>query len=325
MRKALSLILLSVTVAFIISACGTTRASPSVSQSAAPSDSSSPGGSVPLEVTIIHPLGTAIVKTNPATVVVFDYGTLDTLDKLGIEVKAVPQDNLPAYLAKYKDTKYENAGTLFEPDFEKLSQLKPDLILIGARTAEAYSELSKLAPTILISVDNASYMQSFEENAGIIGQIFTKEIAVDEEISAIKAGIADLKGKSESAGKALIMMTSGGKLSAYGSGSRFGFIHDVLGFKPVDDKIEISNHGQSISNEYIAEKNPDILFVVDRDSVTNEGGKPAKEMTGNILIKKTNAFLNGKIIYLDPEIWYQSGGGLVSVGEMVKEAAQAVQ
>ena len=174
---------------------------------APPSESSGPSGSVPAEVTVTHPLGTATVKTNPATVVVFDYGTLDTLDKLGIEVKAVPQDNLPEYLAKYKDTKYENAGTLFEPDFEKLSKLKPDLILIGARTAEAYSELSKLAPTILISVDNASYMQSFEENAGIIGQIFTKEIAVGGEISAIKAGIADLKGKSEGAGKALIVMT----------------------------------------------------------------------------------------------------------------------
>ena len=60
-------------------------------------------------------------------------------------------------------------------------------------------------------------------------------------------------------------------------------------------------------------------------SVTNEGGRPAKEMIENDLVKKTKAFNNGKIVYLDPEVWYQSGGGLVSVGEMVKEAAQAVQ
>ena len=29
-------------------------------------------------------------------------GTLDTLDKLGVEVAAVPHDGLPSYLSKYE-------------------------------------------------------------------------------------------------------------------------------------------------------------------------------------------------------------------------------
>lgn len=36
-------------------------------------------------------------------------------------------------------------------------------------------------------------------------------------------------------------------------------------------------------------------------------------------MKNTNAFKNGKIIYLDPNYWYLSGGGLISVSEMLKE------
>ncbi|PLT32045.1 hypothetical protein CUU64_20955 [Bacillus sp. V5-8f] len=39
----------------------------------------------------------------------------------------------------------------------------------------------------------------------------------------------------------------------------------------------------------------------------------------NSLVKKTNAFKKRKIVYLDPGFWYLSGGGLISVGEMIKE------
>ncbi|HBS44934.1 MAG TPA: ABC transporter, partial [Paenibacillus sp.] len=47
--------------------------------------------------------------------------------------------------------------------------------------------------------------------------------------------------------KSLIILANEGKISAYGSGSRFGIIHDVFGFAQADDKIEVSTHGQSVS------------------------------------------------------------------------------
>lgn len=71
-------------------------------------------------------------------------GALDTLDKLGVEVAAVPHDGLPKYLSKYEGTT-ENAGGLKEPDFEKINEIAPDLILISGRQSEAYKELSKIA------------------------------------------------------------------------------------------------------------------------------------------------------------------------------------
>lgn len=89
-------------------------------------------------------------------------GTLDTLDKLGVEVAAVPHDGLPEYLSKYKGTT-ENAGGLKEPDFEKINEIAPDLILISGRQSEAYKELSKIAPTVFVGVDTTKYMESFEE------------------------------------------------------------------------------------------------------------------------------------------------------------------
>lgn len=50
----------------------------------------------------------------------FDFGILDTLDKLGVQVTGVPQANIPPYLSKYADKDaYSNVGSLKEPDFEK--------------------------------------------------------------------------------------------------------------------------------------------------------------------------------------------------------------
>src|SRR5699024_3160915 len=103
-------------------------------------------------VTIEHELGTAEVPKNPEKVVVFDYGTLDSLDSLGIEVAAVSKMNVPSYLDKYDTDEYENAGTLFEPDFEKLSEIDPDVIFISGRQSDVYEELEKLAPTVYLAV-----------------------------------------------------------------------------------------------------------------------------------------------------------------------------
>ncbi|MBP1976801.1 iron complex transport system substrate-binding protein [Cohnella thailandensis] len=322
----------------VLSACGSNNnnegaaspsASASPSSSAAASPSASPSASeaaAPAEVTITHALGTATVKTNPEKVVVFDYGALDSLDKLGVEIAGLPKASLPSYLSKYEDAKYEDVGTLFEPDFEKLAAMKPDVIFIGGRTGEAYEELNKIAPTIQSAVDQTKYQESFKELEGWYGQIFSKQAEVDAALSEIAAAQTDLKAKAEGAGKALIVLTTGGKISAYGSGSRYGVIYDTYGFTAVDDSIESGTHGQSISNEYISEKNPDVLFVIDRDVIAGgEGAKPAKEVIENDLVKKTNAYKNGKIIYLDPEVWYISTGGLTSELKMVQEASQAVQ
>lgn len=281
------------------------------------------------ELTIKHQLGEAKVKKNPEKVVVFDYGTLETLDKLGVEVTAVPQGSLPGHLKKYEDSKYKNAGTLFEPDFEGLNALKPDVIFISGRSSEAYEELNKIAPTIFIGVDTKKYMESFTENVKTLGQIFGKEAEAEKEIAAINDSIKALHDQVSTNGKkGLIILTTGGKVSAFGPGSRFGIIHDVFGVTPVDESIKVDTHGNSISFEFVAEKNPDYLFVVDRDAVVTEEGKqatPAAEIVENDLVKKTNAYKDGHIVYLDANYWYLSGGGLLSVPEMLKEVQEGIQ
>lgn len=274
---------------------------------------------------IKHQLGETSVVKNPKTVVVFDLGFLDTLDELGVEVAAVPQQNLPEYLKKYKDKKYTNAGSLKEPDFEAISRIKPDVIFISARQQELYDELSEIAPTVFVGVDPSDYLSSFKENVEIAGKLFSKEEEAIEALTEIEEKINALKEKASSLDeKALIVLGTEGKVSAYGPSSRFGVIHDEFGFPAVDEKIEVSTHGQSITFEYILEKNPDILFVIDRDAAVGNNAS-VKDSIENELVKKTNAYKNKKIIYLDPGYWYLSGGGLQSVAKMVEEVEAAIQ
>lgn len=125
-------------------------------------------------VTITHELGETTLDKNPEKVVVFDFGTLDTLDKLGVNVTAVPQGNIPSYLEKYESDDYENVGSLKEPDFEKLAEIDPDLIIISGRQSDLYDQLKELGPTIFLGVDTSRYMESFEENAKTVGEILVK-------------------------------------------------------------------------------------------------------------------------------------------------------
>ncbi|MGE7997909.1 siderophore ABC transporter substrate-binding protein [Lysinibacillus sp. NPDC093190] len=257
----------------------------------------------------------------PENIVVFDYGFLDTLDALGVKVAGLPQKSVPNYLSKYTDKNYVNVGSLKEPDFEAISALNPDIIFISGRQASAYDELSKIAPTIFVGVDDQNFMESFKEKTELAGKIFGKEKEAADAFAAYESKVEEVKAKTASAKeKALIVLANEGSLSAYGPGSRFGVIHDVYGVKAADEKIEVSTHGANASFEYVRDTNPDILFVVDRDAAVNpEGESGTKAAIENEIVGATNAAKNGKIVYLDPQVWYLSGGGLTSETQKVED------
>ena len=73
-----------------------------------------------------------------------------------------------------------------------------------------------------------------------------------------------------------------------------------------------------LSFEYIVEKTRTFfsLSTVMRQSATDASAKDSVE---NELVKKTDAYKNNKIIYLNGEYWYLSGGGLLSMKEMIEE------
>ena len=315
--KKWSFLVVMFSMIFLLAACGGAKED-------SKSESTGSKTAADEKLTIEHKFGEAVIDKNPKKVVVFDFGILDTLDKLGVEVTGVPQTTVPAYLEKYADKKYTNVGSLKEPDFEAIHAMQPDVIFISTRQAELYEQFAEIAPTVYVELDYTKYMESFEKNMNLVGEIFDKKDEVASAVGEIKASVEGLNKKASALNKnALIVLANEGKVSAYGPSSRFGVIHDVFGFGAADEKIEVSTHGQSITFEYIMETNPDVLFVIDRNTAVG-GQAGAEKVIENELVKKTTAFKDNKIIYLDPDAWYLSGGGLQSVKMMAEEIEAAL-
>jgi len=276
-------------------------------------------------ITIKHELGETILESKPKKVIVFDYGVLDAMDKIGEDIIGLPKKTVPDYLDKYKDDKYVDVGTLQEPNFEKIYELNPDLIIIAARQAKLYEEFVEIAPTVYISIDGANYLNSFKDNMKILGEIFQKEDIVQKEIENIEGKIQNINKKAKEVGKnGLFLMANDGNLSVFGEGSRFGVLYKEFGIVPADENIESSTHGQKISFEYIVEKNPDFLYVMDRAAITG-GEISAKQILNNDLIKSTKAYKEDNIIYLDSPIWYVAAGGITATEKMIEDVLKSLE
>jgi len=279
-------------------------------------------------VTVEHDMGTTEVKKNPDNVVVFDFGTLDSLQKLGLQdvVTGVAQAGvIPTYLEEFASDDYENIGSLKEPDFEKIAEINPDLIIISARQGEVYEQLAEITDTIQLEVDTTRYMDSFRENVGVLGEIFEKEADVEAALADLDETIASVQETVKEADKnALIILANDDKISAYGPSSRFGIIHDVFGVPAADDGIDVATHGMNVAFEYVVEEDPDLLYVVDRGAVVG-GDSSAQQIVENKLVERTKAYKNDDIVYLEPEYWYLAGGGLQSVQAMADEIVDSLE
>lgn len=267
--------------------------------------------------------GSATVTTPPASVAVFDLAAIDTLTALGVTIAGKPDITPPAYLVDAL-ADVPTVGTLFEPDFEALAANAPDLIVAGGRSANQVAALQAIAPTLDMTITGDNLVAETGARLAAYGTIFDKadqaaalQADLDARIAAARAAVA---GK----GNGLILLTNGGKMAVYGSGSRFGWIHAALDLPEADPGMKIADsHGEAISFEYVAEINPDWLLVVDRGAAVGQGGQAAAATLDNPLIAGTTAATKGQIIYLDPASMYLAGGGLQSLSGTLDQLTTA--
>ena len=270
-----------------------------------------------------------VIPTNPKNVAIFDFGVLDILDyigieNLGIEKLAIVKTNVPSYLSKFNVDSVTNAGTLFEPNFDNLDLFSPDLVIISSRSAWTYdklkAELGGVA-VLNVSVNNTKYLESVVKNMNNLKLIFGGNETFSTMIDTLQTKTDEVKFLAQASNlKSLIVMTNGDDISGYGVGSRFGFIHNELGFIPADLTFgngDANAHGDIISFEYVQTLNPDVMFVVDRAAAI--GGEASIGVLDNALVNSTNAAINNRIILLDSIAWYIVTGGYRSTLTMIND------
>jgi iron complex transport system substrate-binding protein len=271
------------------------------------------------------------VPTNPETVVAMDWSVIRTLSDLGVEVDAVPQavGQLPEDLAAYADT--TTVGTVFEPDYEAIAALDPDVVIVGSRsgTPEVVAEFEKFAPAVLdMSVraeDPADVFDETTERVVQLGSIFGLEQEATDLMNGLESQIAEVKSRAADAGTAMVVQVSDGTVSAYGPGSRFSQVYTDFGFAATQAPIEDGgSHGEEISQEFFVQYNPGVLFVLDRAKAIGEEQTPALDVLNNGLVGATDAAKNGTITEIDGFAWYLAASAPSSWQQMVDDVRGAL-
>ncbi|MFP2959250.1 siderophore ABC transporter substrate-binding protein [Myxococcus sp. 1LA] len=289
-----------------------------------------------------HADGTLSVPATPSRLAVYDLGALDTLNALGIRAVAVPKATFPATLSAYNTNRVKQAGSLFEPDTQALTELKPDLIVVGGRSGKQAAALSAIAPTVNLSLRPDHFVEDLTSQAQSLGKAFGKQKEAEKLVKGFEKAQADLK-KLTKGKSAVMLFTVGGNTLVHAPGDRFGYLHALTGFDAVVPPAEPNaNEGprpKAGSPEAKARQeaaaallkkaiaaNPDWLVVLDRGAATGGGENKALEILAkHPELSQTAAVKAGRVVVVDAPSWYIVGGGIANVTRIVQDTARAVK
>ena len=265
------------------------------------------------------------VPYDPERIAILDMACLDIIDSLGVGDRVVGSASTSLdYLQDYvTDQNIENLGTIKEADMEAVMACEPDVIFIGGRLSSSYDALSEIAPVVYLSTDTEiGVVESVRKNASTIAAMFGLEDQVDELMEDFDERIETLAAFAE--GKtAIVGMCTSGSFNVLGNDGRCSMIGREIGFENVgvDANVDTSTHGNEASFEYVVEKNPDYIFVMDRDAaIGTDGAQLAQDIMENELVQGTDAYKNGQLVYLEhPAVWYTAEGGVQALDLMLQD------
>ena len=339
MKRFLSLVL-ALAMSMALAACSggdagsTANDTTSANTSQQGTSESGAQSGTPTEVTITSLNGSGekadlTVPYDPQRIAILDMASLDILDALGVGDRVVgTADTSLEYLQDYISDEIENLGTIKEADLEAVMACEPDVIFIGGRLASSYDALSEIAPVVYLSTDTElGVVESVRQNATTIASLFGLEAQVDELMADFDSRIQALA-ENAAGHTAIVGLVTSGSFNVLGNDGRCSMIGREIGYENigVDAEIDTSTHGNEASFEFIVEKDPDYIFVLDRDAaIQTEGAQLAQEIMENELVMGTRAYQDGHIVYLaHPAVWYTAEGGITALDLMLQDLESAL-
>ena len=273
------------------------------------------------------------VPYNPQRIAILDFPSLDILAALEKTDRVVGSaDTSIEYLSAYtKKDGVANIGTIKEADLEAIMESEPDVIFIGGRLATVYESLKEIAPVVYLGIDSdLGVVESVRSNATTIASMFGEEEKVADLMADFDQRIATLQEVAKDK-KAIIGMTTSGSFNLLANEGRCTIIGNEIGFNNIGAPVEeqggsSATHGNEASFELVASLNPDYMFILDRDSAIGaEGAQLAQQIIENELVKGTDTYKNGNIVYLaNPAVWYTAEGGITALDIMLSDLESAL-
>ncbi|MED4699490.1 ABC transporter substrate-binding protein [Lysinibacillus capsici] len=198
--------------------------------------------------------------------------------------------------------KAESIGEKIKPNFEKILELNPDIILGSTKfPEEVQSKLEKIAPTILVSHISTNW----ESNLNLLAELTGKQADAEKILSTYKAGIEVAKStltEKLQDQKVAAIRIRGGQAYVY---PKEVFLNAVLYGElglAVPNEVAKAKSQEAISVEQLADMNPDYLFVQFSTDENADAPNALEDFKKNPIIQNITAFKNDQVFVnvLDP-------------------------
>jgi iron complex transport system substrate-binding protein len=237
-------------------------------------------------------MGRTEVKTKPKRVVALDTSFVDATFVLGTPVVGYTDyrtinGKLPDYLGDER-TKYgaeaESVGTLAEPNLEKIAALKPDLIISAkVRHEKLYSQLSKIAPTVMAQTTGPTWKDNIRLEAKALGQEALAEKEITSYEAAAKTVGTAINAKANHPTISVLRFLDG-PTRLYQNASFSGIVLKDAGLQRPKSQ-DVNGFAAEISAERIKDADADAIFVATYADDKGLSAKTAGQFKANPLWK----------------------------------------
>ena len=312
LRRLIFLFLLGAFACFSVAACGNTETTTTTT--------AADTGQPPADCRVVqHAMGETCISQSPQRVITLRPDHLANSLALGIEPIAsafvegfpFPQD------IQNKVGNVDSVGDISRPNLEKMLQLKPDLIIASSRLEGIYTDLSRIASTVVI--DMPSPPPSWKEQLATLAKLLGKK-------DASQQLMADYWQRVESIKQALGPQLDQLEISVANSSSEYGiwaygenhFVGEVLndiGLQRPPAQRGDHFYIENISKEKLSEIDGDVLFFVswgrEQDAETH------KKLREDPLWQKLNVVQNDRVYFVGG-YWHDSGS-VLAVNEILDD------
>ncbi|WP_342535910.1 ABC transporter substrate-binding protein [Sporosarcina sp. FSL K6-3508] len=242
-------------------------------------------------------------------------------DATALEVEPVGAITIAGEFAEMFKTamgQAESIGEKQQPNFEKIVQLKPDVILGSTKfSEEVVSKLEQIAPTILVSHISSSW----EDNLMLMGELSGKEEKAQTLLSDYKESVKTIKPSLAEDFKdqtVVAMRVRGGKMFVYPEDVFFNpVLYEELGLE-IPETIKKAKAQEELSVEQLAEMNPDHIFMQVQQTGTQENEQAFEHLKKNPIIQNIKAFKEDQV-YVNVVDSLLEGGTVFSKSAFVNE------
>lgn len=302
--KALAVVAMS---AFVFTGCGNVA------------DNSENNAQQTETVVVTDARGEVEIPANPQRIVDIS-GNSDMLSILGYDVvgtansDAYDYTKLPTYLEDtLKDATILGYSMQDTMDVEGIIALNPDLIIISSVQEKMYDQLSEIAPTVMIQLEQIDWKKDLEKVASIFGKEAEAQAWLKnyEEVAAETGKtVKNTYGEDTTY---LALLASGGQIFIFDKAGIGSVLYDDMGLARPEGLPEQENISLPVVDyEGLASIDADYIFAVGTD-------EDLATLTENTIWKNIPAVKEGDVLVLPASPYFNIGYSTIGRLEFVNE------